>query len=244
MYFNKANNFYHGIMFHHFHDDGIHTKGQGSISQDVFYKLIKFIGRSNILDADVFFKKFKEKKLKQREVCLTFDDGIKCQIDIALPVLEDLSRDESIAKYATNLVYLTSADNRYEIESKIIYSIINNSPKRADIYWFAHVHVVDEPYTMEYRVCEFIHDDVIRIEDDTNRIDGRIDGEHKTPAVLILTAGLGNRLSNLTKEVNKALLPINNRAIISHIIEKFPKDYEIELITIFSSLGYIKNTHS
>ena len=62
------------------------------------------------------------------------------------------------------MVYLTSADNRYEIESKIIYSIINNSPKRADIYWFAHVHVVDEPYTMEYRVCEFIHDDVIRVD--------------------------------------------------------------------------------
>ena len=86
------------------------------------------------------------------------------KLDKYLPVLEDLSRDESIAKYATNLVYLTSADNRYEIESKIIYSIINNSPKRADIYWFAHVHVVDEPYTMEYRVCEFIHDDVIRID--------------------------------------------------------------------------------
>ena len=89
MYFNKKNNFFHGIMFHHFHDEGIHTRGQGSISQDDLYKLIKFIGRSNILDADVFLKKFKENKLKDREVCLTFDDGIKCQIDIALPVLED-----------------------------------------------------------------------------------------------------------------------------------------------------------
>lgn len=81
-----------------------------------------------------------------------------------LPVLEDLSRDTTVSKYATNLVYLTSADNRYEIEAKIIHSIINNNPKRADIYWFAHVHVVDEPYTMEYRVCEFIHDDVIRVD--------------------------------------------------------------------------------
>jgi peptidoglycan/xylan/chitin deacetylase (PgdA/CDA1 family) len=89
MYFNKKNNFFHGIMFHHFHDEGNHTRGQGSISQDDLYKLIKFIGRSNILDADVFLKKFKENKLKDREVCLTFDDGIKCQIDIALPVLED-----------------------------------------------------------------------------------------------------------------------------------------------------------
>ena len=81
-----------------------------------------------------------------------------------LPVLEDLSHDESVPKYATNLVYLTSADHRTEIESKIMYSILNKQPKRADIYWFVHVHVVDEPYTMEYRVNEFIHDDVIRID--------------------------------------------------------------------------------
>ena len=90
MYFNKNNNFFHGIVFHHFHDDGIHTKGQGSISKDDFYKLINFIGRKNICDADVFFEKFKENKLKENEVCLTFDDAIKCQIDVALPVLEDL----------------------------------------------------------------------------------------------------------------------------------------------------------
>jgi peptidoglycan/xylan/chitin deacetylase (PgdA/CDA1 family) len=77
-------------MFHHFHDDGVHTKGQGSISKDDFYKLINFVDRKNILDADVFFEKFKENKLKENEVCLTFDDAIKCQIDVALPVLEDL----------------------------------------------------------------------------------------------------------------------------------------------------------
>ena len=90
MYFDKNNNFFHGIMFHHFHDDGVHTKGQGSISKDDFYKLIKFIGRKNILDADVFFEKFRENNLKKNEVCLTFDDSIKSQIDVALPVLEDL----------------------------------------------------------------------------------------------------------------------------------------------------------
>ena len=90
MYFTNNNNFFHGIMFHHFHDDGIHTKGQGSIDKDDFYKIINFIGRNNILDADIFFEKFKNKKLKEKEVCLTFDDAIKCQIDIALPVLEEL----------------------------------------------------------------------------------------------------------------------------------------------------------
>ena len=90
MYFHQNNNFYHGIMFHHFHDDGIHTKGQGSIDKDDFYKMINFIGRKNILDADVFYEKFKNNNLKDNEVCLTFDDAIKCQIDIALPVLEEL----------------------------------------------------------------------------------------------------------------------------------------------------------
>ena len=77
-------------MFHHFHDNGIHTKGQGSIDKDDFYKMINFIGRNNILDADVFYEKFKNNNLKDNEVCLTFDDAIKCQFDIALPVLEDL----------------------------------------------------------------------------------------------------------------------------------------------------------
>ena len=90
MYFNENNSFYHGIMFHHFHDDGIHTKTQGSIDKDDFYRIINFIGRNNILDADIFFEKYMSNKLKENEVCLTFDDAIKCQIDIALPILEDL----------------------------------------------------------------------------------------------------------------------------------------------------------
>lgn len=90
MYFNKNNNFFHGIMFHHFHDNQIHKKSQGSIDKDDFYKMINFIGRENILDANIFFQKFKENKLKDNEVCFTFDDAIKSQIDVALPILEDL----------------------------------------------------------------------------------------------------------------------------------------------------------
>jgi peptidoglycan/xylan/chitin deacetylase (PgdA/CDA1 family) len=91
MYFNKDNNFFHGVMFHHFHDEKRHTKTPGSISKDDFYKMINFIGRNNILDADIFFEKFKNKKLKKNEVCFTFDDAIKSQIDIALPILEELN---------------------------------------------------------------------------------------------------------------------------------------------------------
>ena len=90
MYLNKSNSFFHGIMFHHFHDNRRHFKSQGSISKDQFYKLINYIGRENILDSDIFFEKFIENKLDRNNVCFTFDDGIKSQIDVALPVLEDL----------------------------------------------------------------------------------------------------------------------------------------------------------
>jgi len=90
MYFNKNNQFYHGIMFHHFHDDKIYKRSQGSINKTQLFELINFIGRKNILDADVFLEKSKANELKQNEVCITFDDAVKSQIDIALPVLEDL----------------------------------------------------------------------------------------------------------------------------------------------------------
>ena len=85
-------------------------------------------------------------------------------IDDQLPLIKALSEDESIPKYATHLVYLTSANNINEIEEKIILSILNKQPKRADLYWFVHVDVLDEPYTLEYKVNELMHDKVIRID--------------------------------------------------------------------------------
>jgi KUP system potassium uptake protein len=59
---------------------------------------------------------------------------------------------------------MTNAQLGDEIESKIIYSILQKRPKRADIYWFVHVNVVDEPYRMDYRVREIMEDDVIRVD--------------------------------------------------------------------------------
>jgi choline kinase/mannose-6-phosphate isomerase-like protein (cupin superfamily) len=70
-------------------------------------------------------------------------------------------------------------------------------------------------------------DDVVRINDEFGRGDGKIEAEHKTPAVLVLAAGLGSRLGRHTKDKNKALLPIANKAVISHVVQKFPKEHEI-----------------
>jgi KUP system potassium uptake protein len=78
--------------------------------------------------------------------------------------LVDLSKDESIPKYATHLVYMTGANNPEEIESKVIYSILQKRPKRADIYWFVHVDVMDEPYRMDYKVTHVAADDIIRVD--------------------------------------------------------------------------------
>lgn len=79
-------------------------------------------------------------------------------------VIDELSKDSSVPTFASQLVYLTSANNKKEIEAKIIYSIINKKPKRADVYWFVHVDVTDTPYGREYSVEQLIPGKLIRID--------------------------------------------------------------------------------
>jgi KUP system potassium uptake protein len=81
-----------------------------------------------------------------------------------LGLLADLSNDLSVPKFATHLIYLTSADNKSEIEAKVIYSIMQKQPKRADIYWFVHVDVTDDPYRMDYTVRHIETNDIIRVD--------------------------------------------------------------------------------
>lgn len=142
-----------------------------------------------------------------------------------LPILEDLSKDLSVPKYATHLVYLTSADNRSEIESKIIYSIMQKQPKRADIYWFVHVDVVDEPYRMEYKVSEYIHDDVIRIDFRLGfRVEPRIN--------LMFRKVVEDMVKNGEVDITSRYASLNKNNIIGDfrfiVIEKFIS-YENEL---------------
>jgi len=105
----------------------------------------------------VMYDWFRARKIKNRYVEFV-------RLETYITKIQQLSNDRSIAKYATHLVYLTSADNPKEIEHKIIYSILNKKPKRADIYWFVHVDTVDDPYTTEYSVTHIIPNDIIRVE--------------------------------------------------------------------------------
>ena len=105
----------------------------------------------------VMYNWFKARKIKNRYVEFV-------RLEHYIPKIQELSNDRTVPKYATHLVYLTSADNPKEIEHKIIYSILNKKPKRADIYWFVHVDTLDDPYTSEYSVEHIIPNDIIRVE--------------------------------------------------------------------------------
>jgi KUP system potassium uptake protein len=70
--------------------------------------------------------------------------------------LIDLRNDTSIPKYSTNLVYMTRANLRTDVESKILYSIFFRQPKRADHYWLLHLNIVEQPNRLEYKVEKII----------------------------------------------------------------------------------------
>ncbi len=86
------------------------------------------------------------------------------KIEKYLPIIYDLSQDETIPKYASHLVYTTHADKRTDIEEKTIYSILKRQPKRAEVYWILHVDILDDPNTLEYKVTEMYDKHIYRID--------------------------------------------------------------------------------
>ena len=97
-----------------------------------------------------------------KKISKTYTKIVK--IDTYKKVLAELSVDLSIPKYATHLIYMTNSNRADEIEEKVMYSILQKRPKRADMYWFVHVNVLSEPYKREYRVTEVIKDDLYRVD--------------------------------------------------------------------------------
>ncbi|GAC1372841.1 MAG: KUP/HAK/KT family potassium transporter [Hymenobacter sp.] len=81
-----------------------------------------------------------------------------------LPLLQKLSADKSVPKFATHLVYLTDSNDPGQVENGILTSIFRKSPKRADVYYLIHVVTTDEPYTKTYHATSILHDDLMRIE--------------------------------------------------------------------------------
>ncbi len=129
----------------------------------LFANLYKFRsgGWFTILISSVFFLVmfgwYFGRKLKNRYI--TFAD-----LDKYLDLFSDLSKDESVPLFATNLVYIIRANRDDQVESKVIYSIFHKQPKRAKTYWFLHVDRVDEPNRFDYTVKQIIPGILIRID--------------------------------------------------------------------------------
>ena len=90
----RFSNFSHpvpcGIMFHHFHKNNKEKYVKNSITSKEFEKILKYIGIQNIISAETWAYKAINNNLKKNEVCITFDDGLKSQYEIALPILKNI----------------------------------------------------------------------------------------------------------------------------------------------------------
>lgn len=78
--------------------------------------------------------------------------------------LNNLRKDDARPKFATNLVYLTNSYSSKKVEKKIMYSILDKRPKKADVYWFVHISVTDEPYQADYTVDTFGTSYIVKVQ--------------------------------------------------------------------------------
>ncbi|KRN80490.1 potassium transporter Kup [Fructilactobacillus lindneri] len=78
--------------------------------------------------------------------------------------LKDLSNDVSIPMYATNLVYMTKMHDGYKIKRNVMYSILDEDPKRAQVYWFVSVNETDVPYESNYTIDMMGTDNMVNVQ--------------------------------------------------------------------------------
>jgi KUP system potassium uptake protein len=105
----------------------------------------------------IMFSWYFGRKIKNRRISFS-------RLDEYIEAFRDLREDATVPKFATNLVYIIKANNPEQVESKVIYSIFNKQPKRADHYWLLHVDMVDDPYRFEYKVRHIIPGILTRVD--------------------------------------------------------------------------------
>jgi KUP system potassium uptake protein len=158
------------------------------------------------------------RKLKNRYV--TFKDLYK-YIDL----FKDLSRDSSVPKSATNLVYIIKANRPDQVESKVIYSIFQKQPKRADTYWFIHVDRTDEPDRIDYHVNQIIPGVLIRVDFHIGfKVEPKINLYFKEVLEDMLAAG-EIKLESTFDSLKKHLMPADFKYILIDRI--MPNDYKL-----------------
>jgi len=180
----------HGLMFHHFYDD-FHPAGQGAIDKSAFDNLIEFVGAPRILSAPEWFARHDARRLQPGDTCITFDDGLCCQYDVAAPVLKhygikaiffvntgalngDAHRLEFYRYFRT--VAFASVDDFYST----FMGALQNSPyaprARAALEAFVPANYMSTCpfYTDADRVFRYLRDDVLGAVEYYSLMDGMI----------------------------------------------------------------------
>jgi KUP system potassium uptake protein len=167
------------------------------------------------------------RKLKNRYVTFTL-------LERYLELFRDLAKDESVPKTATNLVYIIRANRPDQVESKVIYSIFQKQPKRADTYWFLHVDTVDEPNRFDYEVKQIIPGILIRIDFHIGfKVEPRINLYFREVLEDLVAAGEIKLESNYPSIRKNEIAPDFKYVLIDRVM---PRDYmlsTIENLTLF-----------
>lgn len=131
----------------------------------------------------VMYVWYKGKQLQQKMI-------VHISLEQEVPILQQLSRDKEIPKYATHLIYLSGSNNENLVEQKSISSILNAPVKKADMYWFIHINVTDEPYTLEYKLKTLAPNDIYHLTFNIGfRIEPRVDLFFRTVIEELINGG-------------------------------------------------------
>ena len=157
-------------------------------------------------------------------------------------IISDIKADESISKYASNLVYVNHAEKEGAVDDKLLYSIINKQPKRADHYWLINLEFADTPDTLEYSCETLVPDTLYSV---TMRIGFRIEPRvslYLRQVVEDLVASRKVDLRSTYPSLRKNGIPGDFRFIIIHRVyypESSDNRQQNLLMTIYALIGKI-----
>ena len=165
------------------------------------------------------------RKLKNMYVTFTY-------LDKYIDLFRELSKDESVPKTATNLVYIIKANRTEQVESKVIYSIFQKQPKRADTYWFLHVDRSDEPDRFDYKVTHIIPGILIRVDFNIGfKVEPKINLYFKEVLEDLMASGEIKLISSFDS-LKKHSLPADFKYVL--IDRVMPRDYELSGVENFT----------
>ena len=157
-------------------------------------------------------------------------------------IISDIKADESIPKYASNLVYVNHADKEGTVDDKLLYSIINKQPKRADHYWLINLEFADTPDTLEYSCETLVPDTLYNV---TMRIGFRIEPRVSLYLRQVVEDLVANKMVDLRStypSLRKNGIPGDFRFIIIHRVyypESSDNRQQNLLMTIYALIGKI-----